>query len=130
MTSESKKFYGSTNPTPEEVRASGVRRMASVWPLNLEGEEVYRELHANTWPSIVERLRKSNFRNYSIYIAEIDGKKFVFTYLEYVGTDWEADGEAIAADPETARWSKALRPARHPDPAPKCTEPEMVFFME
>ena len=130
MTSGPTPTYGSTNPTPAQVSASGVRRMASVFPLNREGERVYRELHANAWPGIVKRLRKSNMRNYSIYIAELDGQKYVFSYFEYIGKDYEADRQAIIDDPETQRWWQALAPADPPPPAPVCTDPEMVFLME
>ncbi|MHC4563214.1 MAG: L-rhamnose mutarotase [Planctomycetota bacterium] len=129
MTSNSgKAVYGATNPTPEQVAASGVRRMGSVFALDPAGEQLYRDLHANAWPSIVERLRLSNIRNFSIFITELAGQKYVVSYYEYVGSDFEADQQVMADDPETQRWWQALSPCDMP--GVECGEMDPVFLME
>ena len=53
-------IHGPSNPSPEEQAASGVRRFGSVIGLNPEKEQYYRELHADAWPSVLERIRQSN----------------------------------------------------------------------
>lgn len=62
--------------------------------------EEYKILHAAAWPEVLERIRKSNIRNYSIFFR--DG--LLFSYLEYTGINYEADMKAIADDPITQKW--------------------------
>jgi L-rhamnose mutarotase len=126
--------YGPTNPAPAEVAAKPVRRFGSVIGLNPEKEAYYRELHAQVWPAILERLRASNIRNYSIYITELEGKPYLFSYFEYAGDDFEADMKAMADDPETRRWwaetDPCQRPLPHRAPGAQWSGMEMVFLME
>src|SRR5690349_24784285 len=60
----------------------------------------YERLHAAPWPGVVDQIRRSNIRNYTIFR---DGTS-LFGYFEYVGDDFEADMAMMAADPETRRW--------------------------
>ena len=126
--------YGPPNPSPAETDDSPVKRFGSVIRLNPEKEQYYRELHANVWPGVLERLRKSNIRNYSIYVTEIEGKKYLFSYFEYTGNDYDFDMQAIADDPETRRWWKETDPCQIQLPTRKpganWSEMEMVFLME
>jgi L-rhamnose mutarotase len=62
--------------------------------------EEYERLHADPWPGVLDQIRRSHIRNYSIYRHGTD----LFAYFEYVGDDFEADMAAMAADPETQRW--------------------------
>ena len=129
-----KPVYGTTNPSPEEHDAASVKRFGSVIGLNAEKEAYYRELHADTWPSVLEQIKKSSMRNYSIYVTEIDGKRYLFSYFEYTGTDLESDMSAMADDPETQRWWKETDPCQFQLPTRKpganWSEMEMVFLME
>lgn len=124
--------YGPTNPSPEAQAGSNVRRFGSVIGLNPEKEKYYRELHADAWPTVLDRIRKSNLRNYSIYTTEIEGRKYLFSYFEYVGNDFEADMQAIADDPETQRWWRETDPCQYQLPTRKpnanWSEMEMVFL--
>jgi L-rhamnose mutarotase len=126
--------YGATNPSHNQIKNMPVKRLASIIGLNPEKEQYYRELHANVWPSIVERIRKANIRNYSIYVAEIEGGKYLFSYCEYIGTDLEADMKAMADDPETQKWWKETDPCQIELPGRKpgahWRDMEMVFLME
>jgi len=125
--------YGPTNPAPEEAAAMPVKRLGSVIGLNPEKEAYYRKLHSGTWPAVLERLRKSHIRNYAIYVTQLDGKKYLFSYFEYVGKDYDADMEAIADDPETQRWWRETDPCQIqlPGTAPGANwkDMEMVFLM-
>ena len=49
---------------------------------------------------MLEQIRRSNIRNYTIFLR--DG--VLFSYFEYIGTDYEADMAAMAADDQTQRW--------------------------
>ncbi len=126
--------YGPTNPGPSEQDSRGIRRFGSVIGLRPEKEQYYRDLHADVWPSVIDRLRKSNIRNYSIHLIEIEGRKYLVSYLEYVGKDYEADMNAIAEDPETRRWWKETDPCQFSldskVPGLKWSPMEMLFLME
>lgn len=77
-----------------------MRRVAQVIGLAEDGAEEYERLHAAVWPAVLEQIRASGIRNYSIYRHGLT----LFSYFEYVGDDYEADMAAMAADPETQRW--------------------------
>lgn len=124
--------HGPTNPSPESVARSGVRRFGTVVELVPEKEAWYRELHADAWPGVVERMRLSNVRNFSIFTTELAGRKYLFGYYEYTGDDYEADMRALAEDPETRRWWAETDPCQRPLPNRKpgahWTEMEPLFL--
>jgi len=126
--------YGPTNPSPEKLESMPIKRIGSVIGLNPEKEQYYRELHANVWPTVLDRLRKSNLRNYSLYVTEIEGKRYLFSYFEYTGRDFESDMRKIAEDPETQRWWKETDPCQFELPTRKpgahWSDMERVFLME
>ena len=83
-------------------------RLGSLIRLKPEYEERYIILHRHTFPSVLERIRNSNIRNYSIFLH--DG--MLFSFYEYVGNDYADDMEKIGADPVTRDWWKSLPTAR------------------
>lgn len=87
-----------------------MQRIGSVLRLPEQNYERYKELHKEVWPAVLEQIRKSNIRNYSIYFK--DG--FLFSYFEYVGSDFQADMEAMAKDPNTQEWWKVCEPLQQP----------------
>ena len=89
-----------------------MKRVAQVIGLPPESVARYEELHAAVWPAVLERLRASHVVNYSIYrYGEV-----LFSYLEYVGDDYDADMAAIAADPATREWWAVCGPLQRPVP--------------
>ena len=123
-------IYGKTNPLELD---EGIKRYGSVIGLKPEMEARYRELHANAWQSIQGRLTASNVCNYSIFIAELKGEKYLFSYFEYRGSDYEADMSLIADDPETQRWWKETGPCQIQLPnradGESWTSIEQIFFL-
>ena len=75
------------------------KRVGSLIKVRPEFEERYIILHKHTFPGVLDRIRKSNIRNYSIFL--LDG--ILFSYFEYIGNDYDADMKAIA-DPTTKDW--------------------------
>lgn len=124
------KIYGTTNP--QQV-SGAVQRYGSVIGLKPEMERRYRELHADVWQSVQSCLASSNVHNYSIYITELEGKKYLFSYFEYTGQDFEADMQDIAEDPETQRWWQETDPCQLPlsnrAEGDNWTSMERVFFL-
>jgi L-rhamnose mutarotase len=70
----------------------------------------YKRLHANVWPGVLKTITECNIRNYSIYYK--DG--FLFSYFEYVGENYEADMDRMAADPTTQQWWSVCKPCQQP----------------
>ncbi len=70
----------------------------------------YVEAHAAVWPGVLDRIRESHIRNYSIYAF---GDQ-LFAYFEYVGEDFEGDMQRMADDPETQRWWDLMMPMQQP----------------
>jgi L-rhamnose mutarotase len=89
-----------------------VVRLASVIGIPAENVEEYERLHAAVWPDVLDRLRASSMTNYSIYRYG----DLLFSYLEYTGTDLDADNAAIAADAATQKWWEVCEPLQRPLP--------------
>jgi L-rhamnose mutarotase len=87
-----------------------MQRLASVIGLPPEHAEQYERLHSEVWPAVLERLSASNIRNYSIYRHG----DLLFSYMEYVGDDFDADMEAMSADPATQEWWAVCKPLQAP----------------
>ena len=82
------------------AKCKSAKRFGSVIGLRPEKKDYYIKLHAETWPSVLQMIKKCNIRNYSIYMAKLQGKLYLFSYFEYTGDDLEADMKIMAADPE------------------------------
>ena len=93
-----------------------VQRHAWITGLKPEMAERYRELHAHPWPTVTRMLKECHIQNFSIWQREIDGKQYLFAYLEYTGDDFDADMQRMAADPETQRWWRETDPCQLPLP--------------
>lgn len=91
-----------------------MKRFASVTRLKSDRVVYYKDLHAAVWPAVLARIKASNLSNYSIYLKEIDGDYFLFSYLEYTGSDFEKDMENMANDEVTQRWWKETDPCQQP----------------
>ncbi|MCX6910215.1 MAG: L-rhamnose mutarotase [Verrucomicrobia bacterium] len=87
------------------------------WVIGLRPEKVeeYKRLHAAAWPDVLKMIKACNIRNYSIYFRRLDdGKPYLFSYLEYTGSDFAADMAKMAADPVTQRWWSFCKPCQAP----------------
>lgn len=89
-----------------------MQRMGMVIGIAPERIADYKRLHAEVWPGVLQRLQRSNIRNYSIFLREPEN--LLFGCWEYHGTDFAADSAAIAADPETQRWWTFCEPCQRP----------------
>ncbi len=98
-----------TSPSP-------VTRYAWITGLKPEKAARYEDLHAHPWPAVNQMIKDCHIRNFSIYEREIEGKLYLFAYLEYTGTNFDADMKKMAADPETQRWWKETDPCQSPLP--------------
>jgi L-rhamnose mutarotase len=92
------------------------QRLAWVTGLKPGKAEYYRELHAKPWPGVNKMIKDCHIQNFSIHERAIDGKLYLFAYLEYTGKDFDSDMKRMAADPETVRWWKETDPCQSPLP--------------
>lgn len=89
-----------------------MKRMGMTIGIRPENIPEYNRLHAAVWPSILERLSKSNITNYSIFLREPEN--MLFAYWEYLGKDFAADNQLIADDPNTKKWWELCGPMQVP----------------
>lgn len=89
-----------------------MKRYGAVLGLSEDGKAEYRKLHAAVWPEVLAKITECNIRNYSIFLKEPEN--LLFSYFEYVGTDYAADMAKIAADPITQDWWAVNMPLQRP----------------
>lgn len=92
-----------------------MKRYGQVIGVKTEKLEEYKRLHAAVWPEVLAMIHQCNIRNYSIYLRQMpDGRHYLFSYFEYMGTDFTADMAKMAADPATQRWWTHCEPCQEP----------------
>jgi L-rhamnose mutarotase len=87
------------------------------WVIGVKEEKLdeYKKLHADVWPEVLDMIKQCNIQNYSIYLRRLDDEKYyLFSYLEYVGEDFEGDMAKMAADPMTQKWWDLCKPCQEP----------------
>ncbi|MFC1538365.1 L-rhamnose mutarotase [Candidatus Latescibacterota bacterium] len=89
-------------------------RYGSLIKVRPEYEERYIILHKHAFPEVLKQIRKSNIRNYSIFLRDFPEGKMLFSFFEYVGKDFKADMDSMAADPVTKEWWKLTDPMQEP----------------
>ena len=87
-----------------------MKRYGMVVMLKPDALDEYKKLHAAVWPEILEMIHSCGIRNYSIFHK--DG--YLFSYFEYVGSDFEADMAKMAADQTTQKWWELCKPLQEP----------------
>ncbi|MGC6506258.1 MAG: L-rhamnose mutarotase [Coraliomargaritaceae bacterium] len=78
--------------------------------VHLESELWYRTLHQTNWPGVIDQMRRSHYQNWTTFLLEWEDELFLFTHVEYLGSDQSADDALMAADPVTQRWWKHTEP--------------------
>jgi L-rhamnose mutarotase len=96
-------------------RSPQIQRFGSVIGLKEERVAEYKELHAAVWPEVLELLKESNIRNYSIYLTQFDdGNYYLFSYLEYTGADAAVDFGTLGKEPVIKKWWALTDPMQTP----------------
>ena len=96
-------------------RSPQVQRFGSVIGLEEEKLAEYTQLHAEVWPEVLALLKESNIRNYSIYLTQFDdGQYYLFSYLEYTGSDTAVDFGRLAEEPIIKKWWALTDPMQIP----------------
>ena len=87
-----------------------MKRYGMVIDLKPEKIEEYKKLHVSVWPEVLRTITNCNIRNYSIFLKG----HTLFSYYEYVGDDFQADMDEMAADPATKEWWNLCMPCQQP----------------
>ena len=87
-----------------------MRRYGSVIRVRPESLDAYKRYHTTFWPEVLDMIRKSNIRNYSIFLKD----DLLFGYFEYRGSDDAVDTAKMAADRKTQEWWAAMMPMQRP----------------
>lgn len=93
----------------EVVEGERVGQLIRVKP---EVRERYVVLHAHPFPELIEQMRASNQHNYSIFLRD----DLLFSFFEYVGSDFEADMERLADTQVAQDWWTLTDPMQEPLP--------------
>lgn len=86
-----------------------MKRYGQVIKIKPEKLEYYKQLHANPWPEVIQKIQECNIRNYSIFILQ---NHTLFAYFEYVGVNFEEDMKKMSEDPFTQKWWKETDPCQ------------------
>jgi len=96
-------FGGASGVTVDD---SQIERYGMVIGLRPEMVESYKLLHKHAWPEVLAKITEGNIRNYSIFLHELNGNFYLFSYFEYIGLDFDVDMNMIDSDPATIAWMK------------------------
>lgn len=89
-----------------------MQRCGMVIGIKPEMIDTYKRLHADVWPDVLDQIKASNIRNYTIFLREPEN--LLFGYWEYHGTDLAADLATMAKDPRTREWWTHTDPCQSP----------------
>ena len=107
-----------------------MKRIQQIVQVKSECLEKYKELHKNIWAGVAKQIKDCNIQNYSISYR--DG--LLFSYFEYVGTDFEGDMAKMADDPVTQDWWAVCKPCLTPVESEKTSDcwadMQEVFFLK
>jgi L-rhamnose mutarotase len=112
-----------------------VRRVGFVLQVRPDMIDEYRRHHAAVWPEMLDALRRTGWRNYSLFLRP-DGA--LFGYVELAeGRTFDEVRAAMDAEPVNARWQALMAPFFALDgqggghPADRMMEPlDEVFHLD
>ena len=87
-----------------------MRRIGQLIKVKPESIAEYERLHEAVWPEVLKTIHECNIRNYSIFRQG----NLLFAYFEYIGDDYAADMQKMAADPKTQEWWTYTDPMQEP----------------
>ena len=98
----------------DEGKDATVLRYGMVTGVKPEKLDYYKLLHAKPWPQVMAKIKECHIQNYSIYLQKIKDDYFLFSYFEYIGSDFNTDMKKMGADTATQRWWKETDPCQVP----------------
>jgi L-rhamnose mutarotase len=87
-----------------------MKRYGSVIKLKPDAVLAYKQLHAHAWKQVLTKIMECNIRNYSIFLYG----DTLFSYFEYIGSDYERDMAKMGDDEVTQAWWSVCKPLQVP----------------
>jgi len=89
-----------------------MERLGMVIGIDPNKIDEYKHLHKNAWDEILQSLSDAHITNYSIFLNEPEN--LLFSYFEYIGTDFKKDMDKMADLDITKRWWELCMPCQKP----------------
>jgi len=87
-----------------------MRRFGQLINVKPDRIDDYDRIHEAVWPEVLSTIHACNIRNYSIFRHGT----LLIAYFEYIGDDYAADMQKMAADPKTQEWWTHTDPMQEP----------------
>ncbi|MFC2158177.1 L-rhamnose mutarotase [Acidobacteriota bacterium] len=87
-----------------------MKRYGQIIKVKPEKLAEYKKLHQAVWPEVLSKIKECHIRNYTIFYR--DG--CLYSYFEYIGSDYEYDMRRMAEDSITQEWWKLTDPCQQP----------------
>ena len=89
-----------------------MKKIGQICGITAENAKKYIEYHNNIPKEIKELITACNIRNYRIFYRN----GILFSYYEYVGEDYDADMQKMAANEDNQKWWDLVKPIMSPLP--------------
>lgn len=89
---------------------------AAITGLKPDREADYRILHECVWPGVIDAIGESSISDFDIFLTDITGDLHLIYRMRYIGVNYSADMEKMAANPVNQRWWKFTNPCQEPLP--------------
>lgn len=104
-----------------------MRKFGQICAIKDENIKKYIEYHNHIPKEIRTLIYECNIRNYSIFYRN----GYLFTYYEYIGTDYDADMKKMSENTDNQKWWDLVKPLMSPvadrKPGEFWADMEMVF---
>ena len=87
-----------------------MKRYGQIIKVKPDHIDEYKKLHAAVWDDVRRIITECNIQNYSIYLKD----ETLFSYYEYVGSDYNMDMAKMAANTITQEWWAICEPCQEP----------------
>ncbi|MEO0018192.1 MAG: hypothetical protein RLZZ522_1475 [Verrucomicrobiota bacterium] len=122
--------HGAAEPSPSTAPlATGVQRHTSLLEIKADMVENCKKLFAAVPAEVAALYKAAEVRNLSCYLKELEGKTYLFTYLESAGQDYAAEIRRAEAQEPLKAWKNSIAELLvSPGQSLTAGEIEEVFF--
>ncbi|KAI4911201.1 hypothetical protein J4E85_011339 [Alternaria conjuncta] len=93
------------DPDALDKKDQGPRRIGQWLWLKPECVQEYKKCHAEVWPEVLEQIKDSNIKDYSIYM-NLFPRPMLFASFKYVGENFDEDMARMAENKVVQKWWK------------------------
>ncbi|CAI6333198.1 unnamed protein product [Periconia digitata] len=86
-----------------DAKYQGPRRIGQYLYLKPSALEEYKKCHAEVWPKVLEQIKDSNIKDYSIFLF-MQPRPTLFASMKYVGNNFDDDMKRMADNSVVREW--------------------------